>query len=202
MSVAEADIEAFLAGLVRQEGRDLPTVQWVDRGGSRASVRPGRGLIVLDRRILAHTDDAHFTAAHELGHLILGHTAARRSGSLMGLYVGTLMAAMALVTWAMIVLGGTTWITLAPVLGMLAWIPLQTAMSRKLKQPQEYAADLYAAGAGAPLTKTLAERYEAERSRAGRFWSHIFPLHPSWADRASVTAAARHTPPEGQQQHG
>lgn len=194
MALTEADAEALLQRLSDQEGQPAPDVTWVDHGGSHASVRPARHL-VLDRRILADADDTRFTVAHEFGHIVLGHTSSRRSGSLIGLYVGTLIAAMALATWLVVAVVGSTWVTIAPVVGWLAWLPLQRQLSLRLKQPMEHAADLYAARSGLPLTTSLVQRYEAERTRGGRILSYLFPLHPSWAERAAVTNAA--FPPEG-----
>lgn len=197
MPVSEAEVEALIVGLSAAAGQPAPTVSWIDKGGSHASVRPGRrNLIVLNRRILNDRDDARFTAAHELGHLVLGHNTGRRNGRLAGIYVGTLIIAIGLATAAMLVTIGSTWVSLAPVLGWLLWLPLQRQLSVRLKQPAEVAADLYAARAGAPLTTTLVERYEAEETTADRVAAYLFPLHPSWSDRAAITVAAFPSPGE------
>ncbi len=188
--MTEAEVEAFLMQLSELEGRPAPIVTWVDQGGSQ--VRPGRrNHLELDRRILIDRNDARFTAAHEFGHIALGHTSAGRVGRIAGMYVGTLVAAMVITTWVVIALTGAEWmIPIAFVLGALAWLPLQRQLSLRIKQPMERAADLFAARAGAPLTADLVQRYETERTTTSRALSYVFPLHPSWADRAAATDAA------------
>lgn len=193
-AVTEAQVEDYLAQLCQREGRPAPTVTWVDGGGSQ--IRTGRrNQLQLDRRILECRDDAQFTAAHELGHIALGHTTGRRNGRMIGVYVGTLILAMAAAVWLAVTFLSDAWIAVALVLGAMAWLPLQRQLSLRIKQPMEHAADLYAARAGAPLTPELVQRYEAERTPTSRFLSYVFPLHPSWTERAAVTNAA-FPPPE------
>ena len=187
MIATEAEVEGFLHMLSEREGRSTPAVTWVDGGGSQ--VRPGRrNHLELDRRILSDRADARFTAAHEFGHIVLGHTSARRLAALIALYVGTLVAVMVVATWLLYAPTGAFWLLpVGFVVGGVAWLPIQRQLSLRLKQPMEHAADLFAARVGGPLTKDLVARYEAERTGTGRLLSYVFPLHPSWAERLEVT---------------
>lgn len=193
--VDPAAVEAFIGQLSRTAGIPAPQVEWTDQRGSAAH-GGRRPRIELSRSILTDPGDAYFTAAHEMGHVVLGHTSGRNTGGLAALYVGSGLLVLALTTTlATVVIGFDHAVGLSPTVATLVWVLLQRGMSRRLKQPSELAADLYAAHAGAPLTDRLAARYTAVRTRRDKTWAWIFPLHPSWDQRAHLTAAALGTPP-------
>jgi Zn-dependent protease with chaperone function len=184
--MTEQEVEAFLAELAHREGRQPPVVRWVeDSFTGQAGRRHGRDMIMLGRRILADPEDARFTAAHEMGHVALGHTSGRRAGRVLVVYVGAALAVLAGTT--VVVLLGMHAFPVAA-LGLVTWVVLQAVLLKRLKQPQESAADVYATSHGAPLTRRPALQYAARRTAAARLLALVFPIHPSWLERAAIVA--------------
>ena len=186
--MTESDIEQLVDQLARQAGRPTPTIRWVPGKVGQASRRRGRDVLTLGRGILDDDEDARFTAAHEMGHVLLGHTEARNGIRTAVVYVGSAAVLMALGAAA-----GRWWLGIDPLSSIMMFMPLwlliQPGILRRLKQPQERDADAYAASHGAPLTPALAARYAARQTRFDRLTARLFPIHPPWLERAAYAAA-------------
>ena len=191
--MTEADIEQLVDQLARQAGRPSPAVRWIPGKGGQANRRRGQDVLTLGRGILDDTEDARFTAAHEMGHVLLGHTQARNAIRTAVVYIGSAALAMALGAAA-----SRWWLGIDPLSGVMMlmplWLLIQPGILRRLKQPQEREADTYAAAHGAPLTLALAARYTARQTRTDRLTARLFPIHPPWPERAAHAATA---PAEG-----
>jgi len=154
-----------------------PHVKWV--AGVSGWVRPTRkGIrLSLGREILADEEDTRFTIAHEIGHIVRGHTDWR-----------TVRRSFAWLAAIGLIMRGPRGLALegfGPALAILVQRPL----IRRIKQPQELEADDFAAQQQCPLTARLVERYQEndckETAGTARLLSWAYPTHPSWEARAS-----------------
>ncbi|MDQ2850516.1 MAG: M48 family metalloprotease [Actinomycetota bacterium] len=163
-------------------------VVWAPGGhGGSSSTRAGHPVITISAPLLTQVEVALFVAAHEAGHIRLGHVAgrARTVGIYLGGFAGCLIAGCAIAVAAF----GWAGINLAP-LAMLVWVLAQRPLLARLKQPQELAADYFAARAGYPLTESMLTVLDVPVSRTDTWAGWTFPTHPTWATRLAVSIDA------------
>ena len=185
----EAEIEQWITQTATEAGREVPKVVWRDGGGAEAKRRKRRDVIFLGREDL--TDDARIrhAAAHEMGHVLLGHTTLRGvTLPIIGLVGGLLL----LVILGVIVVGMVAGPVVAPAgfsLGVIVWLALWARLAlRWLKHPAEFAADAFAVRAGSPITPQLlaqgvSEEQTFRATLLGRVTAWLFPTHPHWEQR-------------------
>lgn len=174
------DIEDLVRGVL--PGRDVQ-VAWTWRGvGGAATSRRGRCVLQLSDETLHDANLAAYVAVHEAGHLALGHVQHR--ARTVAIYLCSLAACLVVATALLTAATGAPGVALVP-LALLAWVGLQRPLLARLKQPQEYAADHFAAAHGHPLTPRIAAMMWTPRSRRERFVVWLFPTHPSWDRRVA-----------------
>lgn len=165
-------------------------VTWTWRGvGASAGSRRGRAVIQLSDDTLGDAHLAAYVAVHEAGHIALGHVQHR--ARTVGIYVASLAACLAVATALLLTLAGTQGAGLIPA-SLLVWVAVQRPLLARLKQPQEYTADRFAARHGHPLTPRLAAMMWTPRSRRERLMVWLFPTHPSWDQRLAAGDAPGH----------
>lgn len=157
-----------------------------DNGGS-SSTKGGHPVITMSVPLLTHVEVALFVAAHEAGHIGLGHVAGR--ARTVGIYLGSFVVCLIIgCAIAVALLGWSRGLNLAP-LAMLVWIVAQRPLLARLKQPQELAADQFAARHGYRLTAGIRSVLDEPLSRADTWVRWLFPTHPAWATRLAVSTS-------------
>ena len=161
-------------------GQDVH-VAWTWRGvGGAAASRRGQCVVQLSDETLHDARLVAYVAVHEAGHVALGHLQHR--ARTVGIYLCSLAACLVVATTLLLTLAGTEGVGLIP-LALLVWVVLQRPLLARLKQPQEFAADRFAAQHGHPLTAGIAAMMWTPSSRRERLMVWLFPTHPSWDQR-------------------
>lgn len=153
--------------------------------GGHSGTRGGRPVITISDRFLDRVDVALFIAAHEAGHIGLGHLG--RRAHTIGVYLAGFATCLIAGSILAVSLFGRAGINLAP-LSILVWVIVQRPLLARLKQPQELAADAFAARAGHPLTADIRAVVDVPVSRGDTWAGWVFPTHPSWSARLAATA--------------
>ena len=156
-------------------------VTWTWRGvGASAESRHGHPVVQLSDETLSDAHLAAYVAVHEAGHIALGHV--QHQARTVGIYLASLAVCLAVAAALLLTFAGTQGAGLIP-LSLLVWVLAQRPLLARLKQPQEYAADRFAAQHGYPLTPHLAAMMWTPRSARERLMVWLFPTHPSWDQR-------------------
>ena len=190
-TVTQDQAEDLVRLIVARAGlAESPHVEWA--AGTGGSVRRSRtGIrLSLGREILDDEEDMRFTIAHELGHIVAGHSELRTAIRTLAWLAVAIPAALLSLIAAGLTLWGThgrrALVKFAPLLIIL----INRLLIRRMLQPRELEADDFATQQQCPLTARLAERYQ-ERDRMekapgpARLARWAYPTHPSWAARAS-----------------
>lgn len=180
---AEVDIEHFLAAAAAGMGSPAPALVWTPGRSGRARRRREGYEVLIGREVLGDAAVARFLAAHELGHVVLGHSTRGRSAALAALYLGTLVGVLSLacvagVMWA----GAWDGLSLGAPVGAAIWLAIAPLLLRRTSWPFEHAADVFAARCGAPLTPAVVDWLEHGPKHHGGGW---LDTHPSWRARAA-----------------
>lgn len=183
--VTQGQAEDLVRRIAARAGlAEPPHVEWV--AGHSGRVRPTKtGIrLVLGREILADEEDARFTIAHELGHVVRGHLdrcTVRRTWAWLA---GTAGAVLLSMTIAGLTMWGVDGVALAGV-APLAIVLIHRPLIRHIVQPQELEADDFAAQQQCPLSARLAERYHEGIPKEAWWLGWAYPTHPSWSTRAA-----------------
>jgi hypothetical protein len=127
-------------------------------------------------------------------------TSGHQDGRGLALYLGSAVTVILLPGSAAAVFLGDSGFSVA-VLAVAVWMLLQAALLRRLRQPRESAADVYAATHGGPLTTELAARYEVRRSLADQVLAILFPVYPSCLAGLAATTVPRPAVVNGDGKH-
>ncbi len=167
--MTRADVESVIERLTPGPVQ----VQWGPGMGSSAdSNRKGEHTVTFGDGLRDDSDCAFFFAAHEAGHIALGHTSIRVKRQ-----------ALSLMTMGYVVLFVAVFVvgvTVHPLAGLLTFwagclIPLHLLL-RLRNVPQELQADDFAQDQGHSITRVQAH--------AQRSWAHVvLPTHPRWDAR-------------------
>lgn len=183
-AAARARVQHVVRELLPGE-TDLGVV-WAPTGhGGSSSDRHGHRVITLGAPLLARVEVALFVAAHEAGHIAAGHVANR--ARTVGIYLAGFAACLLVGAAIAVAVLGWGGINLAP-LSMLVWVGAQRPLLARLKQPQEFAADAFAAHHGYPLTASMLTVLDVPLSRVDVWVRWVFPTHPPWSTRLAATA--------------
>jgi Zn-dependent protease with chaperone function len=163
---------------------ESPQLEWVAGISGRVRLTRKGIRLSLGREILADEEDARFTIAHELGHIVRGHCDRRTARRTFAWLAGTAGAVFLSLIAAGLTLRGVRGLALVG-FGPLLVILIHRPLIRRIVQPQELEADDFAAQQQCPLTVRLAERYQESDRKEARLLSWAYPTHPSWATRGS-----------------
>lgn len=182
---ARARVQRVVRDLLPGEP-DLGVV-WAPTGhGGSSSDRHGHPVITLGAPLMDQVDVALFVAAHEAGHIAAGHV--RERARTIGIYLASFAACLIVGCAVAVAVLGWGGINLAP-LAMLVWVAAQRPLLARLKQPQEFAADAFAAQHGYPLTEPMLTFLDVPVSRVDGWVRWLFPTHPAWPARLAATTA-------------
>lgn len=181
------ELDRFVRRLGADHDVAIAGVEWVPGCGGAVEGGSGGWRVQLGADMLGDTATARFVAAHEVGHLALGHVGRKTLPVLAAVLTGLMVACLAAGSvlgclWAgtpgaSVGLGGAGWV------GLLLIRQVWVVWSRHT----ELAADQFAHANGCPLTPAVARRLRrAEPSVA--LVDRLFPSHPSWARRLAVSA--------------
>ena len=194
----QAAVEEWIGHIAARHGLDV-AVRWADCVSSEALNERGRLVVQMSLRETIDPATARHIAAHELGHLVLGHKSRRRAATNMLVSIGIaavlvvvtgLVGAMAarLLTWAgapglaALLLGlGVGSVAGSGVAGVLVrWWFLSNSVRG------EFAADDFAQRYE-PLTQAMARQADqhapVETHWSDRAMQWLTPTHPTWAQR-------------------
>lgn len=170
--VSKDSVTALVADLA-----PAAAVQWdPDSVVSSAIItRSGRQVITIGEHLLDDRRQALFFAAHEAGHITLGHgTFARRALNVTGLLVvmavavGLVLVTTPFAAWTL------------PTVALTELVMLHVFLRLRIR-PAEYAADDFAAVHGYSIVRV-------PEPEPWHWWHEIFPTHPSWPRRQQRAA--------------
>jgi Zn-dependent protease with chaperone function len=170
--------------VARVVGIPVPAVAVRRKQAGRAAALRGRhGAVVRVGRdtLEAPVEVQRFIAAHEVGHIALGHVYRRRAAELSAaaglIAVGLVLAALHISTFPDTHPAVAT-VVPAAAAGALVVLLMSYVPARRC----ERAADVFACQAGSPLTPTVAEWMMGQR-RQPRLTPTWMLDHPKWPDR-------------------
>lgn len=179
--VTRDEVESVIRKLTPRSVR----IKWVpdNHDSSAYTTIRGQHIIKFGDELRNDTDEAFFFAAHEAGHIALGHT---RWATKMTTIVWFLTAVAAVITTASLLAAEVN-----PLAGSWAFVGVLLALHLVLRfraSPHELEADDFAQAHGHSIIGV--------ESRVKRTWAHdLLPTHPAWSRRQEHAASTPATRP-------